>query len=213
MTPLIGACMSGSDCGQVVELLLRASADPSHVRTHLKQGTTTALICACCNGHSRKVEALVQTAVDIEATSTGTYGHCFTALHFCRDGDPRCVELLLQAGARVDAADSGGSTALYRACHRGNAYDLQIIKMLLVEGKADPNLRHERTGHTPLGCACAEGHAKVAQRLLDNGANPDAYGADGFSALMLACNEFKDPCGPECSGAVSISTARSVHNF
>jgi ankyrin repeat protein len=95
----------------------------------------------------------------------------------------------------VDAKDSDGCTALYRACQHSicdNAYELQIIKMLLVEGKADPNLRHERTGNTLLGCVCVYGRAKIAQQLLANGANPDAYEADGRSPLMLACSKFED---------------------
>lgn len=97
-----------------------------------------------------------------------------------RRGDVAAVESLIEEGADIDATDEEGWTALERASSAGQ---LETVKLLLKKG-ARPEGKHGFS--TPLIMAAHWGKVEVARALLDAGADINAKGADGRTALMEA---------------------------
>lgn len=84
----------------------------------------------------------------------------------------RVVEILLDKGADVNAITDLHGPGLYEASATG---DVQILQMLLDKG-ADVDARHRwRTRSSALQVAAYEGHNRIIEILLENGA--DATGA------------------------------------
>jgi ankyrin repeat protein len=77
--------------------------------------------------------------------------------------------LLLDAGANVRIQSRDGATALFWAARYGQ---LEIVERLLAAG-ADVHAAREHRGNTPLARAVSDGHAAVAQKLIEHGADPD----------------------------------------
>ncbi len=83
----------------------------------------------------------------------------------------------------VNVKNNRGQSSLHLACSYSNSKTKEIIKVLL-ENKADPNLREEG-GFTPLMLAVSTTIDSV-EMLLKNGANPNLINKYGGTALMLA---------------------------
>lgn len=93
-----------------------------------------------------------------------------------RDGDNRAIELLLSAGVPVDSKSYESRTALSHAAQHGN---IETVRLLLARGayvntqaailKGD-YYKEAESKRTPLHWAATGGHLKVAEVLLDAGA-------------------------------------------
>jgi uncharacterized protein len=110
------------------------------------------------------------------------YGGGYSALTMAsRHASEDAVRLVLDAGANVDAPSNDG-TALMLATER-RKWD--VVELLLAKG-ADPNkARDAYTGKTAL-MAAAGLHAGIVQALLSAGANVNARGKNGATALINA---------------------------
>ncbi|HOX48864.1 MAG TPA: ankyrin repeat domain-containing protein [Spirochaetales bacterium] len=98
------------------------------------------------------------------------------------------ANLLVEAGASLDLqSEDRGYSALMDAVHSGAA---EIVELLLSRGAA-LDLR-SKDGQTALVVAVGKGDARMAKRLLDFGADPDAADKLGLSARRYAAL-FKDP--------------------
>lgn len=82
-----------------------------------------------------------------------------------RKGDVAAVRALIARGADVNAKWRYNQTPLFKAAERGNA---EIVRILL-ENKADPNLRDTFYGATPLTWAVDKGHTEVVRALIEKG--------------------------------------------
>lgn len=124
----------------------------------------SALVVAANEGHLSIVQELVSAQADVNAASGGRYALESAAGHgFCG-----IVSLLIKNGAHVNAFGLDG-TALQQASYQGN---VDVVTELLDNG-ADPDLVDGSYGG-PLQAAIIGGHHKIAQLLLDRGANVDA---------------------------------------
>jgi len=83
-----------------------------------------------------------------------------------RRGDAAAVRALIARGANVNAKWRYDQTPLFKAAERGDA---EIVKILL-EHKADPNVRDTFYGATPLYWAADKGHTEVVRALVSGGA-------------------------------------------
>ncbi len=141
-----------------------------------------SLIAAARAGDDAAVAALLDGAVDVNASETGG----MTALHWAVQADATdVVGLLLDAGADATAPNRYGVAPLTLAAMNGSA---AIVGRLLDAG-ADPN-RRLADGETVLMTAARTGRADVVQSLLAAGADPNASEpARGQTALMWAAAE------------------------
>lgn len=83
-----------------------------------------------------------------------------------RRGDAAGVRAALSKGANANAKWRYDQTPLFKAAERGDA---EIVKILL-ENKADPNVRDTFYGATPLYWAADKGHTEVVRALVNAGA-------------------------------------------
>ncbi|GES62743.1 Mg2+ transporter protein, CorA-like/Zinc transport protein ZntB [Aspergillus terreus] len=176
----------------------------------------TPLCLAVTNGHSRIVEALLQSGAHVDALSTYQDGE-ISALHIAVIvANYTSVRLLLSQGASVNIPRAGGTTPLHDAILQQN---VDIVDCLLQEG-ASPIMRDDQgnsafhlasqfdcveildllwawapgkhiteineSNHAPLHIASMKDCPKVVEWLLDKGAEVDQKGDDGCTPLHLA---------------------------
>lgn len=129
----------------------------------------SALVAAASEGHLSIVRELISARADVNAPSESRGSLRRFALESAAgNGFGSIVSVLIQNGAQVNACGLDG-TALQQASYYG---DVDMVTELLDHG-ADPNLVDGSYGG-PLQAAVVAGHHKIAQLLLDRGANLDA---------------------------------------
>ena len=140
------------------------------------------------------------------ARETYTYGR--TLLHDAAGaGSLTIVELLLRLGADPNARAGFGHTPLYSV---GNAYSDEnggAVVRALVHGGADVNARADVKRCTALHMAARRGNARVAEALLDCGADLEARDIAGDTPLRRAVN-----CGKPELVALLLSRGADVHS-
>jgi ankyrin repeat protein len=142
----------------------------------------TALHWATYRDDLETARLLLRARANVNAASR--YGVTPLSLA-CTNGNSALVELLLQAGANPSAPLPGGETPLMTAARAGS---LASVKALLARG-ASVDGKDERRGQTALMWAAAEGHADVAQLLIEVGADVRLRLGSGFTPLLFAVRE------------------------
>jgi len=105
------------------------------------------------------------------------------------EGDLAKVVQMLQDGIDVNAQDEDGITALMKACRKNHA---NVALVLLERPDIKVNLANN-SGTTALSLASAFGLPGVVKKLFEKGANVNAQGKYGYTALMRALrNEHAD---------------------
>jgi ankyrin repeat protein len=108
------------------------------------------------------------------------------------DWDVPRMRLLLEFGADVDARD-GGHNALYRVANgQGREEEGRAAIELLIKHGADVNQVTGVGGMTPLHMSARRGTTRIAEALLDAGADIEAKDKGGETPLRRAVN-----CGQE----------------
>lgn len=100
------------------------------------------------------------------------------------------VNFLLERGAIVSKPSLAGETALHWASMNGH---LQVVKILLYRGKADPNAVTRRK-RTPLHMAAEKGHSEVISMLMKAGCNGNARDDQGKTPLDAAKKAGEEEC-------------------
>ena len=159
----------------VVQKLLEAGADLQAVNAD----GNTALHSACMWGDPGVVRALLNRGADLHAKGFDA----FTPLHCAVDhGHLEIVRLLLERGADVEAHDThpqGGGTPLLLAAYSTLSTEgelLAVTELLLASG-ADINARM-KSGEIPLHRAALNNYTRIAQALLDGGADINCQDTD-----------------------------------
>lgn len=176
----------------VVQRLLDRGADPNPAGRD-----TTPLGAAVFQGHIEVVELLLAHGADAnrsvpQSRVDGNGAPLAMALLLApgpstRAGDTRRIQiarLLLDHGADINARDQQRRTVLHGAASRGELWAVDLL--LSRRAAVDPV---DAIGVTPLYLAVKEGHAAVAGRLLDKGADVHGRARDGTTILGLAEND------------------------
>jgi uncharacterized protein len=178
----------------MTERLLAAGADPN---AHLVSGETP-LMQAARRGAVATVRLLLDAGADPDAQEAN--GGQNALMWAIAQRHAAVTEELLRHHADINARSKSGFTALMFAAQQGDADSARIL--LAAGVKANEVM--PRTGLTPLLVASAMGRGKVVALLLDQGADPNAVAADGFTSLHYAARR-------PGAGAVSIVTALLAH--
>ena len=103
------------------------------------------------------------------------------------------LRLLLEFGADVEAKDAGGHNPLYRVANgQGREEEGRAAVELLIGHGADVNQVTGIGGMTPLHMSARRGTTRIAEALLDAGADIEARDKNGETPLRRAVN-----CGQE----------------
>jgi ankyrin repeat protein len=151
-----------------VEMLLEQGADPSLAVGHASE---TALHAAVHGGNRAIVDRLVAAGADIERADRYGRTSLMAAASHLGPLAARVVDALIEAGASIEARDERGMTALMIAVQHSQG----VSELDLSDGVR------------------REGDVEMVRRLLDHGADPNAPGPDGKSALDLAREWEKVP--------------------
>jgi ankyrin repeat protein len=181
-TPLFTAAMMGRQA--LVRRLLDLGADPSAGT----EDRESPLSRAATMGHVAIVRALLEAGADPK-----TEGQCgrTPVLDLVHDygrnpmsstgGVPECLRMLIDAGAEIDARDNDGRTALQVAAAAGHEDLAAILRAAGAStvGVAEAELRW----------AAGEGDLARVRDLIAAGADVNAPGPHGHTALMAAANK------------------------
>ena len=161
---LMFACADGHT--QIVELLLKNKVD---LKKQTDRGVDAFMI-ACGKGHIQIVQLLLKQQIDINISSYNGFTPLISACYI-DDDNSELIELLLKEGAdpniQIKSGNNPGGNALMAASRLGH---IQKVRALL-KYNADCNLKYAETGATALLCAVEFAHHKVAQKLIEAGAN------------------------------------------
>ncbi|XP_014238153.1 serine/threonine-protein phosphatase 6 regulatory ankyrin repeat subunit C-like [Trichogramma pretiosum] len=130
--------------------------------------------------------------VRIDAPDSGG----MTALHLAvLNGDKSLTETLLRRGAEPSLADNEGQTALHIGCARDPDGDRVASFLGMCEslertvGIIDAR---DAKGNTPLHLALRSGNDRLAQILVNRGANPNLANEAGETPLHVICRSYAD---------------------
>ena len=160
---------------KIVELLLSKGAEiDAEDKNH-----HTSLMLAVEYGHNDVSMHLINHGVDVNKK----YRFDQTALHYASErGHLKMVELLLSKGAEIDAEDKNHHTPLMLAVKNGH----NDASMHLINRGADVGSISVFQRTTLLSYASENGHLRVVELLLSEGAEIDAEDKNHHTPLMLA---------------------------
>ncbi len=168
-TPLACAVMGKHE--SIVELLLRAGADPEAPADALGR---TPLMLASSNGDVIATRLLIETGASVNTADEEGVTALMCA---AASNSVACIEILLEAGADVHAAASpkwGNGTALDFA---GNKEHFEAMEALVGAGARIPN------GASLLHIAAALQQANVVDRYVARGDDVNARDINGMTPL------------------------------
>ncbi len=171
VSPLTAACHAAN--WPLVKFLLERGAKPAPA------GGEPALVAAAgiADDDATGVKLLLKHRAAVNAVDAQ---HRHALLAAAAEGHEQIARTLCAAGADVTLADCHGSTALMEAARAGAVGIVQ----LLAAAQPDARMRdgHGRDALT-LACQSPHAHADTVRALLALGAEPQAPGSDGRSAL------------------------------
>jgi ankyrin repeat protein len=141
---------------------------------------------AARDGYADIVRLLIEFGAEVDAAgSERVHTALVLAAH---QGHSEIVSLLLDHGADVNKAHPvSGSDALLEAVNQGRT---QCVRLLLQAG-ADPDRAYQTEGGDVriLSVASAKGDTEIVRFLLEHGADLNAEGGDGHTALNVAAGK------------------------
>ena len=172
-----------SGCTEAVEFLLKAGADPSH---HDANGMSVLGIASMI-GTKTIAKLLIDAgaSVDLLVHLSETGSETTSLILACEESREDIVNLLLQSGADPNLQIDTGLTALLSVDH-SNCHSLGIVRSLLEAG-AVVNTQGSQ-GWSGLAIACKYGWYKIAELLIQYGADVQLSTVDKSTPLMIACD-------------------------
>jgi ankyrin repeat protein len=140
----------------------------------------TSLYQAVAHEHLQIASLLIDMGASTNIENIDGY----TPLHACaKNGNGQICDLLIRKDANVNAITKSHITPLHVAILENK---IEILRILLNCDGILVNVRQDGSKETPFLEACALGHTKMAQLLLQKGAMPDSVDERGFNGLHLA---------------------------
>ncbi|KAL1597941.1 hypothetical protein SLS60_008429 [Paraconiothyrium brasiliense] len=147
----------------------------------------TPLLWAAWRGDATSVLLLLKYGAEVNKTDH----ECYTPLaKAAQAGHLSTIEILLTAGADMHITTSWGHQPIHLASE--NKVDGHMIVEALLEWGANPNAYSKGSG-TPLHNAANRGSIRTIKTLIAHGANIDAIGIHGSTAVMVALYCWNEP--------------------
>ncbi|KAJ3528850.1 hypothetical protein NMY22_g9245 [Coprinellus aureogranulatus] len=188
VTALHAACTSGRD--DIIYLLLDNGANPNIASDSPNDPAfvhATPLTCASVLGDVKVVTRLLECGADpnlqVGQRDTALQAACYKSMF-------GVVNLLLKNGADPNLTGGLYGSALH-ACV-WDCFGYVSCARALLEYGADTNVRENRGHNTPLHDACASGNSKIAELLLDFGADPSSINVFGLTPLQEALKDHSE---------------------
>lgn len=190
---------------KVIDLLLRAGADPSL----LDRDGRTAVHLAALSGDTAVLRVVLGQLGEEHAhlVNTADY-HGLQPLHLSvrRDGE-RCLRLLVESGAKINAPEhKSGCTALHLAV---TANLFKVACTLITELKSDVN-SCTFGGNTPLHFAASQGSPTLCSMLIAAGADKTLENDEPLS-FSSSSDEEQDEADSEQSTPIASRKRRAGH--
>jgi ankyrin repeat protein len=174
-TPLFFCVGTGKENGApAVECLLKAKADPNHMRTD----GWSPLCLSSFAGNAATVTKLLEYNADPDQTIANGATPVWLA---AQENHADVIQVLAKHGADLDKTDNEGVSPLWKAAKTGHKAAVQWLLKL----KADPDSKSSIVAAPPLCMAVSGDFVEVSGYLLEAKADPD--GPPGFNPLFLAC--------------------------
>ncbi|KIW30853.1 uncharacterized protein PV07_02546 [Cladophialophora immunda] len=157
---------------------------PSIVKLILKR------MCENDSQHTQKIQWLftseeLRTIIDLlasERVGRLKKSGFNLVLYAAKNGHTLLVKFLLEIGCSPDHRDHDGRTPFYWAADGGHE---DVLRLLLVTGRVEPDMKQGRLSQTPLSRAAGKGHKEVVQWLLTiSEVDPDS--ADKYKRTPLS---------------------------
>ncbi|KAL8754709.1 MAG: hypothetical protein Q9199_004157 [Rusavskia elegans] len=135
---------------------------------------------ACQHGSMKVASLLLEAGAEVNPADKNLYRPMHHLAQEC--DNPYLATMLIDVGCDINATTSQGYTALQLACLSGN---INVLAVLLQHGASMACLRWSAS---PLNLAIRDGHSKVLQLLLRNGAqvnDMDPVSHDTVSHLII----------------------------
>jgi ankyrin repeat protein len=163
-----------------VKLLLLAGAE---VNAKTTEGRTPLYTAATITAGLGSMRHLLEAGADANAATLAGATPLFPAVN----GSVEMTRLLLDKGADPNQATRGGATPIMFT------RDASVVSLLVARG-ADVKAR-SKVGDTALMDAAVRGDLASAKLLMDRGADVNAVDHRGYTPLILAAQNDRDPVG------------------
>jgi ankyrin repeat protein len=168
--------------GGRVEILKHLLAQDDFDLDAQDEDGNTALIMAAKFGHNVFVKELCDRGADVNLANKEN----ICALHHGIVKGPELVNLLLQSGANPDKADNFHRTPLHLSARIG---DLEVTTDLVrTLTRAEAINTQDQNQQTALHIAATFGHTRIAQLLLENGADVAIVDKNAESPFEVAAS-------------------------
>jgi uncharacterized protein len=177
---------------RLVKLLIESGASANIVN---HDSGETVLVMAAANGHQEVFEyllpltscpqqqkyALIELSQGILRNQRREDKLTSSLIKAVSEGDIKTIQEVIMAGVDINALGEDGRNALHVAAFCGNS---TAVHALLAAG-ANPEIKAEDDGWTPMMVAVLEGHVNIVAILIEAGDNPNLC-IENMTPLMLA---------------------------
>lgn len=200
MAPIHWAAIKGNEA--CLRILLERGGDVDC----LNGGLNSPLLLAAAFGHDTLARILIEKGADPFVRNLRDRDAIFMAVVYghASKGLPWTLQLLDSKGMDLNQIDSLGGTPLHVCAEKNLARPVRM----LVDAGANVNVKHQKTGLTPLQMACSQKSPDVEtiRSFLDKGAYANWRDFQGRTAFELVINAHNRKSATPRTGTASSSS-------
>lgn len=163
----------------------------------------TPVMWAAVNGNTKMIKMLVKNGAWVNYLNSAVVNALWLAAD---NGHLGAVKELVKSGAHINNRNVENISPLMAAAMHGH----YAVVQYLINAKADINLVHrDNDGDSALMLALAQKQTKIAQLLINSGANINIRNKFGITALMIAAAEGNEEITQKLLDKKADTTAKT----